>query len=139
VIRKVKERKTATMAIYSSVPPPAQQVQVQVQSQASPSAVEAWTVSALQSLSVSPSARGTGVTLGIPLDSDYKKPVVYKARVKEPVRRDSQKRREALLKGKEGSRRRQRWENGKIISAILSSPISPFPTLSPSQPQLPSL
>lgn len=31
---------------------------------------------------------------------------------KEPVRRDSQRRRELLLKGKEGSRRRQRWENG---------------------------
>ena len=31
---------------------------------------------------------------------------------KEPLRRDSLKRREALLKGKEGSRRRQRWENG---------------------------
>lgn len=30
----------------------------------------------------------------------------------EPVRRDSLKRREALLKGNEGSRRRQRWENG---------------------------
>lgn len=33
-------------------------------------------------------------------------------RRREPSRRDSQKRREALLKGKEGSRRRQRWENG---------------------------
>lgn len=31
---------------------------------------------------------------------------------REPLRRDSLKRREALLKGKEGSRRRQRWENG---------------------------
>jgi hypothetical protein len=31
---------------------------------------------------------------------------------REPVRRDSLKRRESLLKGKEGSRRRQRWENG---------------------------
>lgn len=30
----------------------------------------------------------------------------------EPRRRDSMKRREALLKGKEGSRRRQKWENG---------------------------
>jgi R3H-associated N-terminal domain len=35
------------------------------------------------------------------------------ARPHEPRRRDSLKRREALLKGKEGSRRRQRWENGK--------------------------
>jgi hypothetical protein len=30
----------------------------------------------------------------------------------EPLRRDSLKRREALVKGHEGSRRRQRWENG---------------------------
>lgn len=29
------------------------------------------------------------------------------------LRRDSMKRREALVKGKEGSRRRQRWENGQ--------------------------
>jgi len=34
----------------------------------------------------------------------------YKRR--EPLRRDSMNRREALLKGKEGSRRRQKWENG---------------------------
>lgn len=34
----------------------------------------------------------------------------------EPRRRDSMKRREALLKGKEGSRRRQKWENGTSIA-----------------------
>lgn len=34
---------------------------------------------------------------------------------REPLRRDSLKRREALLKGKEGSRRRQRWENGSFM------------------------
>ena len=33
-------------------------------------------------------------------------------RRREPLRRDSLKRREALLRGKDGSRRRQRWENG---------------------------
>lgn len=33
-------------------------------------------------------------------------------RASELRRRDSLKRREALLKGKEGSRRRQKWENG---------------------------
>jgi hypothetical protein len=33
----------------------------------------------------------------------------------EPLKRkDSMKRREALLKGHEGSRRRQKWENGKL-------------------------
>jgi len=120
----LKIGKTAIMAIYSSVAPPSQQVQVQPQAVE----VEVWTLSALQSLSVSASARGTGVTLSIPLDSEDKK-AAYKARVKGPVRRDSQKRREALLKGKEGSRRRQRWENG--ISPIQSSPISYHPPLIP--------
>lgn len=38
--------------------------------------------------------------------------ITYRRR--EPIRRDSLKRREALLKGKEGSRRRQRWENGML-------------------------
>lgn len=105
------------MAIYSSVPPPSQQA-------AGPSIdIEAWTVSALESLSISPSARGTGVTLSIPLDNSRSrdddagtgtgKPAY--ARRKEPLRRDSLKRREALLRGKEGSRRRQRWENGESL------------------------
>jgi hypothetical protein len=127
--------KSAIMAIYSSVPPPSQQ------SQASPSStvqVEAWTVSALQSLSVSPSARGTGVTLSIPLDSTSaaNSKAAYKSRAaaKEPVRRDSQKRREALLKGKEGSRRRQRWENGisPILSRFTLYPLPLHPSLNPS-------
>ena len=94
------------MAIYSSVPPPSEQ--------ASAVDIEAWTVSALESLSVSPTARGTGVTLSIPLErDDAERPSKTAYKRKEPLRRDSLKRREALLKGKEGSRRRQRWENGK--------------------------
>ncbi|KAL5333183.1 R3H-associated N-terminal domain-containing protein [Aspergillus crustosus] len=36
-------------------------------------------------------------------------------RRREPLRRDSLKRREALLKGKDGSRRRQRWENDRLL------------------------
>jgi hypothetical protein len=94
------------MAIYSSVPPPSQQAS------ASAVDIEAWTVSALESLSVSPTARGTGVRLAIPLERDEEvaKPGLKR---KEPLRRDSLKRRDALLKGKEGSRRRQRWENGE--------------------------
>ena len=98
------------MAIYSSVAPPSQHASPAVD-------IEAWTVSALESLSISHSARGsTGVTLSIPLDRDDgagapPKPA-YKRR--EPLIRDSLKRREALLKGKEGSRRRQRWENGEL-------------------------
>jgi hypothetical protein len=105
-----------TMAIYSSVPPPAQQPTT-----TSAIDIEAWTVSALQSLSVSPSARGTGVTLSIPLDNSHEREdatgaparPAFKPRKDPLLRRDSQRRREALLKGKEGSRRRQRWENGE--------------------------
>ena len=69
--------------------------------------------------------RGASVSLAIPLDDDVpvaertkgpagtgqKNPSVTFRR-REPIRRDSLKRREALLKGKDGSRRRQRWENG---------------------------
>jgi len=87
--------------------------------------IEAWTEQATQSLSAVSlvplgGVRGTSVSLAISLDekaalkqdhhadgasSAYRTP-------REPLRRDSLKRREALLKGKEGSRRRTRWENG---------------------------
>lgn len=91
------------MAIYSAVPPPEQQ--------ASPVAT------ALQT--PSPGVDKT-VTLTIPLD---KHDEAKEARPrKEPLRRDSLKGREALLRGKEGSRRRQRWENGNYaFPAILPS------------------
>lgn len=117
--------------------------------------VEAWTVSqaadvlAATSLSSPPPAgtprpvRGTSVTIDIPLDADHHattnpqeaslslpraRPTeavhtVYKRR--EPIRRDSQKRREALLKGKEGSRRRQRWENDRLLSNPHAEPPLP--------------
>lgn len=78
--------------------------------------VEAWTVSALQSLNISPSAV-TGASLSIPLDASDDTPSKassYTPR-KEPLKRDSQRRRDALLKGKEGSRRRQRWENDRLL------------------------
>jgi hypothetical protein len=87
--------------------------------------IEAWTeqaTAAMGSIAIStPTAAvtGTSVLFDIPLD-EHSAPArpattaqvhtVYKRT--EPVRRDSLKRREALLKGKEGSRRRQRWENG---------------------------
>ena len=48
---------------------------------------------------------------------------VYKRQA--PVRRDSLKRREALLKGKEGSRRRQRWENDRLLSNPYAQPPLP--------------
>ena len=102
----------STMAIYSSVAPPSQQ----------PVDIEAWSASALEALSISPSARGTGVSLSIPLDRDdegevLKRQCASKPR-REPLRRDSLKRREALLRGKEGSRRRQRWENGECDACL---------------------
>jgi len=98
--------------------------------------IEAWTEDAVQAMatvaisSPSPGIRGTSVTLDIPLDEHpvaTSKPSDDEAdgeaarklrpgyqRRREPIRRDSLKRREALLKGKEGSRRRQRWENGAL-------------------------
>lgn len=78
-------------------------------------------------------ARAAHVTLDIPLDDEESPPpprarpstvhTVYKRR--EPIRRDSQKRREALLKGKEGSRRRQRWENDRLLSNPHAQPPLP--------------
>jgi hypothetical protein len=47
-------------------------------------------------------------------DVDVNAESKYTPKRREPLRRDSLKRREALLKGKEGSRRRQRWENGRL-------------------------
>lgn len=93
--------------------------------------IEAWTEEATQSLSavslVSPHGLpSTSVSLAIDLDEPShqqqkeiagtarradKASSAYRPR-REPLRRDSLKRREALLKGKEGSRRRTRWENG---------------------------
>lgn len=92
--------------------------------------IEAWADEAAQSLgTISPSlprgVRGTAASLTIPLEETShlrradeiatsrsgNDSALYTSH-REPVRRDSLKRREALLKGKEGSRRRQRWENG---------------------------
>ncbi|KAK3307330.1 R3H-associated N-terminal domain-containing protein [Chaetomium strumarium] len=107
--------------------------------------IEAWTVAALESLSIAPIARGTGSALSIPLDVDQ--PVretrgggggdngaaarmklrgvafdgaiddaAYGASITRPrSARDSMRRREALLKGKEGSRQRRRWENDHLL------------------------
>ena len=69
---------------------------------------------------------GLSVPLGAPLDERYEsgtheavglngsRQVHTTCRPSEPIRRDSLKRREALLKGKEGSRQRRRWENGTL-------------------------
>jgi len=139
------------MAIYNAVPPPpelaAQQQQQQQQQpppppqpsqgahhQHTPSAastvivdVEAWTISALEALSVSPVARGTGTPLSIAIDEHAHHAATRASRIsiaeghpaagmtpprRPPSARDSQRKREMLLKGKEGSRQRRRWENG---------------------------
>jgi hypothetical protein len=93
------------MAIYSSVPPPEQAA-----------AVAAHGVHvALHSLSLAEDEHLGGVQLSIPLDGAIKAGM-KKERVAH--KRDSMKRRDALLKGKEGSRRRQRWENGELAPSF---------------------
>jgi hypothetical protein len=87
--------------------------------------IEAWTEQATASLgeliiSAPGELLGATVQLEIPLDVHPVVPAAtaakgaganYYAR-KEPLRRDSMKGRERMIKGNEGSRRRQRWENG---------------------------
>jgi len=94
------------MAIYSAVPPPEQQA----------------TTSPLPDpLQTVPGGRT--VTLTIPLDKhDEAKDARPR---KEPLRRDSLKGREAFLKGKEGSRRRQRWENDRLLHVPNAQPPLP--------------
>ena len=106
--------------------------------------IEAWTVQqaadVLSATSISTPAlpirgRHRSVTLDIPLDNETaladsppqrtatETHTVYKR--KEPVRRDSLNRRQALLKGKEGTRRRQRWENDRLLSNPHAQPPLP--------------
>lgn len=109
--------------------------------------VEAWTVSqaadvlSATSISTPLPIRGRSVaiqeTLSIPLDDETavtdsppqqrtapsQSHTVYKRR--NPVRRDSLDRRTALLKGKEGTRRRQRWENDRLLSNPHAQPPLP--------------
>lgn len=96
--------------------------------------IEAWTAETIQSIStlqisaatVPEPIRRTNVTLDISLDDEVASRAEERARAeaaglarrasykrREPLRRDSLKHRQALLKGKEGSRRRQKWENGE--------------------------
>ncbi|KAF2091923.1 hypothetical protein K490DRAFT_31991 [Saccharata proteae CBS 121410] len=118
---------------------------------APPIDIEAWTEQAVQAISgitisvppaIAPTAsadtvRGTSVSLRIPLDDqvdlslegagDTAAQAVRSGYVKrrEPIRRDSLKRREALLRGKEGSRRRQRWENDRLLNNPFAQPPLP--------------
>lgn len=119
---------------------------LQSEAQSPPSSyerVEAWTVDqaadVLSATSLgSPSPRpirGQTVTIDIPLDESVlqapppPKPrsenvhTVYKRR--EPIRRDSLKRREALLKGKEGSRQRRRYDNDRLADNPHAQPPLP--------------
>ncbi|EHK18177.1 uncharacterized protein TRIVIDRAFT_118059 [Trichoderma virens Gv29-8] len=143
------------MAMYSAVPPPSEtpppsQLTASIIFPAAPASgtaidIEAWTISALQSLSVSPIARGTGTPLSIPLDAlptpskrsasrqqvkitgaseEIQVTVVTPPR-RPPSARDSQKHREALLKGKEGSRQRRRWENDRLMHVPNVQPPEP--------------
>ena len=99
------------MAIYPNAAPQAHAAPVQA---------------AVTSNRVISDARGTTTDLTIPLDENMfsKKDVAFSVKQEEGnadteakpqrklLRRDSLERREALLKGKEGSRQRRRWENG---------------------------
>ncbi|CZT19566.1 uncharacterized protein RCC_05417 [Ramularia collo-cygni] len=103
--------------------------------------VEAWTVSQVADAlsgstisSVESPRQSRTVALDIPLDDEAVRDesprrrsdavhTVYKRR--EPIRRDSLNRRETLLKGKEGSRRRQRWENDRLLSNPHATPPLP--------------
>lgn len=100
--------------------------------------IEAWADDAVQSLAAlklrvptpeptPASVRGTTKTLEIQLDvrtsgeqarDGQKEQREYIPR-RQLSRRDSMKRREALLMGKEGSRRRQRWENSVFASSYV--------------------
>lgn len=149
------------MAIYSAVPPPpalqsqstAQHQDASQQQQQPPVAsgaldIEAWTISALEALSVSPTATGTaGRPLGIPLDEHPNpganaQPATARVTIatadgthpttdgitpprRPPSRRDSLRRRELLLKGKEGSRQRRRYDMKRLTDVPNVEPPEP--------------
>ncbi|CAI6090139.1 unnamed protein product [Clonostachys chloroleuca] len=133
------------MAMYSAVPPPPELAAdpapasplSALKSQANQSStgvdIDAWTISALQSLSVSPVARGTGTPLAIAIDSEHPKrsvgftPEATRTDVprRPPSRRDSMKKRDAVLKGNEGSRQRRRWENDRLMHVPNAQPPEP--------------
>ncbi|KAK5657800.1 hypothetical protein OQA88_2873 [Cercophora sp. LCS_1] len=106
--------------------------------------VEAWASEALASLTVSPAACGTGSTLSIPLDAVANSSPQLRLRNVQfdpsgggagitpprrapatPARRDSVKRREELLRGKEGTRQRRRWENDHLLGVPNAQPPTP--------------
>lgn len=128
------------MAIHPRLRPQASQGSLSPQQTLAISAWTEQAATSLQDLSLSESTpdaapqsptpvrsslRGATTTLAIPLDdepptpsprvkiaSEESRAPTVSFRRREPLRRDGLKSREALLKGKDGSRRRQRWENG---------------------------
>ena len=94
--------------------------------------IEAWSSQAAQSLNANAVSVANASSLGpksvsLAIDLDEKAEPKDASRgsattTSQPrrrsLRRDSLERREALLKGKEGSRRRTRWENGSYRLAV---------------------
>ncbi|KAK0391350.1 hypothetical protein NLU13_0851 [Sarocladium strictum] len=136
---------TATSPLPTATPPPAGYV-FPSPARSTPIDIDAWTLHALESLSVSPLARGTRSPLSINIDEqrERKKKVedgrervarIYVEEEEEegrgepirrpPSRRDSQRKREMLLKGKEGSRQRRRWENDRLMHVPNVQPPQP--------------
>lgn len=125
--QKVQGTAPLPMAIFPKVG-----FREQTSAQAQPIDIDAWTEQTTESLSTvslsSPQTpRGTTASLAFPLNElhdpksanavedenpSHETPSAFGPR-REPLRRDSLKRRDALLKGKEGSRQRRRWENGR--------------------------
>ncbi|KAL1843065.1 hypothetical protein VTJ49DRAFT_3200 [Mycothermus thermophilus] len=130
--------------------------------------IEAWTVAALESLNITPVARGTGTALSIALDAEVAESSSSHVSAapggglklrgvkfgegdgdddgeapggrlrRTPSRRDSLRRRESLLMGKEGSRQRRRWENDHL--AHVPNVVPPLPSdfqIHPTHPVLP--
>ncbi|KAG8531539.1 uncharacterized protein KY384_003168 [Bacidia gigantensis] len=97
--------------------------------------VAAWTAQAARALNAvsiaSPAGiRGTSVSLAIdPSEQKERKAEAADSSIYRPrrkiLRRDSLERREALLKGKEGSRRRTRWENDRLLNNPWAQPPLP--------------
>ena len=102
--------------------------------------VDAWTIDtitdSLAAAIISPHRpRGQTVQLSIPLDDIPNPPspavppqhksahTVHKRR--EPIHRDSLKSRDAILKGKEGSRQRRRWEKDRLLDNPHAQPPLP--------------
>ncbi|QDS69777.1 hypothetical protein FKW77_010309 [Venturia effusa] len=98
--------------------------------------VASWTQEALKSLDLNASVRGTSVALAIPLDDASEAEGQPGISAGEAVRaghvlrrkssnRDSLRHRETLLKGKEGSRQRRRWENDRLLGNPHAQPPQP--------------